>query len=145
MPKKVSDLTNDAKYITASWAPVQSVNGKTGAVVLNATDVQALPNTTVIPTTTSQLTNNSGYITSAEAPVQSVNGKTGAVSLTANDVGALPSTTTIPVVNNAKLTVQKNGVAVDSFTANASVDKIINIEVPTKASDIEAISTDNIS
>lgn len=145
LPKNVSDLTNDAKYITASGAPVQSVNGKTGAVVLNATDVQALPNTTVIPTTTSQLSNNSGYITSAGAPVQSVNGKIGTVSLNANDVGALPSTTTIPVVNNAKLTIQKNGVAVDSFTANASVDKIINIEVPTKASDIEAISTDNIS
>ena len=145
LPKNVSDLTNDAKYITASGAPVQSVNGKTGAVVLNATDVRALPNTTVIPTTTSQLTNNSGYITSAGAPVQSVNGKIGTVSLNANDVGALPSTTTIPVVNNAKLTIQKNGVAVDSFTANASVDKIINIEVPTKASDIEAISTDNIS
>ena len=145
LPKNVSDLTNDVKYITASGAPVQSVNGKTGAVVLNATDVQALPNTTVIPTTTSQLTNNSGYITSAGAPVQSVNGKIGTVSLNANDVGALPSTTTIPVVNNAKLTIQKNGVAVDSFTANASVDKIINIEVPTKASDIEAISTDNIS
>ena len=145
LPKNVSDLTNDAKYITASGAPVQSVNGKTGAVVLNATDVQALPNTTVIPTTTSQLTNNSGYITSAGAPVQSVNGKIGTVSLNANDVGALPSTTTIPVVNNAKLTIQKNGVAVDSFTANASVDKIINIEVPTKASDINAISTDNIS
>ena len=145
LPKNVSDLTNDAKYITSSGAPVQSVNGKTGAVVLNATDVQALPNTTVIPTTTSQLTNNSGYITSAGAPVQSVNGKIGTVSLNANDVGALPSTTTIPVVNNAKLTVQKNGVAVDSFTANASVDKIINIEVPTKASDIKAISTDDIS
>ena len=145
LPKNVSDLTNDVKYITASGAPVQSVNGKTGAVVLNATDVQALPNTTVIPTTTSQLTNNSGYITSAGAPVQSVNGKIGTVSLNANDVGALPSTTTIPVVNNAKLTIQKNGVAVDSFTANASVDKIINIEVPTKASDINAISTDNIS
>ena len=145
LPKNVSDLTNDAKYITASGAPVQSVNGKTGAVVLNATDVQALPNTTVIPTTTSQLTNNSGYITSAGAPVQSVNGKIGTVSLNANDVGALPNTTIIPVVNNAKLTVQKNGVDVDSFTANASVDKIINIEVPTKASDIKAISTDNIS
>ena len=148
LPTKTSELENDSGYITSSdipSIPVTTVNGKTGAVVLNATDVRALPNTTVIPTTTSQLTNNSGYITSAGAPVQSVNGKIGTVSLNANDVGALPSTTTIPVVNNAKLTIQKNGVAVDSFTANASVDKIINIEVPTKASDIEAISTDNIS
>ena len=148
LPTKTSELENDSGYITSSdipSIPVTTVNGKTGAVVLNATDVRALPNTTVIPTTTSQLTNNSGYITSAGAPVQSVNGKIGTVSLTANDVGALPNTTTIPVVNNAKLTIQKNSKEIDSFTANASVDKIINIEVPTKASDIKAISTDDIS
>ena len=43
--------------------PVDSVNGKTGVVVLNADDVGALPDTTVIPTKTSELTNDSGYIT----------------------------------------------------------------------------------
>ena len=47
-------------------APVTSVNNKTGAVVLNASDVGALPNTTVIPTKTSQLTNDSGFITDKE-------------------------------------------------------------------------------
>ena len=95
--------------------PVDSVNGKTGVVVLNATDVGALPSTTVIPDKTSQLDNDSGfitnaaltdyakttdiptktsqldndshYITASEAPVQSVNAKTGAVVLTQDDVG----------------------------------------------------------
>ena len=43
--------------------PVDSVNGKTGVVALNAADVGALPNTTVIPDKTSQLDNDSGYIT----------------------------------------------------------------------------------
>ena len=43
--------------------PVDSVNGKTGVVELNAADVGALPNTTVIPDKTSQLDNDSGYIT----------------------------------------------------------------------------------
>ena len=43
--------------------PVTSVNGQTGAVVLSAADVGALPNTTVIPDKTSQLDNDSGYIT----------------------------------------------------------------------------------
>lgn len=85
--------------------PVQSVNSKTGSVVLNASDVGAistevdptvpswakqpskpsytasevgaLPSTTVIPSKTSQLQNDSGFITSA--PVSSVNGQTGAV------------------------------------------------------------------
>ena len=34
VPTKVSELTNDANYITAAQAPVQSVNGKTGAVTV---------------------------------------------------------------------------------------------------------------
>ncbi len=71
-------------------APVTSVNNKTGAVQLNASDVGALPNTTVIPTKTSQLTNDSGYLTSA--PVTSVNSKTGDVKLAAGDVGAVSKT-----------------------------------------------------
>lgn len=50
VPTKVSELTNDANYITAAQAPVQSVNNKTGAVQLNASDVGALPADTVIPT-----------------------------------------------------------------------------------------------
>ena len=127
VPSKVSAFENDVGYLT---------------------EHQNLANyalKTELPKNVSDLTNDAKYITASGAPVQSVNGKTGTVSLTANDVGALPSTTTIPVVNNAKLTIQKNGVEVDSFTANASVDKTINIEVPTKASDINAISTDDIS
>lgn len=58
---------------------VDSVNGKTGDVVLNAADVGALPNTTIIPSKTSQLTNDSGYVTESSAPVKSVDGETGAV------------------------------------------------------------------
>jgi hypothetical protein len=42
---------------------INSINGKTGAVVLNASDVGALPSTTTIPDSTSDLTNDSGYIT----------------------------------------------------------------------------------
>ena len=50
-------------------APVTSVNSKTGAVQLNATDVGALPDTTVIPSKTSQLDNDSGFI--SELPIAS--------------------------------------------------------------------------
>lgn len=45
VPTKVSELTNDANYITAVQAPVQSVNNKTGAVSLTASDVSAIPST----------------------------------------------------------------------------------------------------
>jgi len=44
---------------------VDSVNGQTGTVVLTASDVGALPSSTVIPTKTSDLTNDSGFITNS--------------------------------------------------------------------------------
>ena len=66
---------------------VNSVNGQTGDVVLTASDVGALPDTTPIPTNTSDLNNDSGFVdaagAAAAAPVQSVNGQTGAVTITA--------------------------------------------------------------
>lgn len=34
IPQKTSDLTNDSGFITASGAPVQSVNGQAGAVTI---------------------------------------------------------------------------------------------------------------
>ena len=62
---------------------VSSVNGQTGTVVLDASDVGALPDDYTPPA----------------APVSSVNGKTGAVVLSASDVGALPSSYTPPVTS----------------------------------------------
>ena len=55
-------------------APVQSVNGKTGAVVLDAEDVGALPADTpipVVPTNVSAFNNDAGYLTQ----YQDVSGK----------------------------------------------------------------------
>ena len=120
LPTKTSELENDSGYITSSdipSIPVTTVNGKTGAVVLNATDVRALPNTTVIPTTTSQLTNNSGYITSAGAPVQTVNGKTGAVQLTATDVGAISAADISQTLGNSSTKVPSEKAVADAMSA----------------------------
>lgn len=46
---------------------------------------------------------------------------------------------TIPTVNDAVLTIQKNSTTVDTFSANASQNKTINITVPTTASDVSAL------
>ena len=101
----VNGQTGDV--VISTGGNVDSVNGKTGVVVLNAADVGALPNTTVIPdktsqldndsgyitdsaltgyakkteipTKTSELTNDSGYITANDVPVKSVDGATGDV------------------------------------------------------------------
>ena len=50
-----------------------------------------------------------------------------------NDLSNKP---TIPTVNNATLTIQKNGTTVKTFTANASSNVTCNITVPTDTSDL---------
>ena len=87
IPTKVSQLQNDSGYITDAGvtsfngatgdvtytAPVQSVNGQTGAVSLN------------IPDATSDLLNDSGFITAAAIPSN--------VSAFSNDAGYLTDST----------------------------------------------------
>lgn len=50
-----------------------------------------------------------------------------------NDLANKP---TIPSIGNGTLTIQKNSTTIDTFTANATTNKTINIEVPTKISDL---------
>lgn len=117
-------------------APVTSVNSLTGDVVLDAADVGALPDTTVIPTKTSQLDNDSGFLTSA--PVTSVNGQTGAVSLSIpvvptnvsafnNDAGYLTSAP-VTSVNSKTGVVTLNASDVGALPSSTTI--------PTKTSDL---------
>jgi hypothetical protein len=52
------------------------------------------------------------------------------------DYDDLTNKPTIPTVNNAKITIGKNGSKVDEFTVNASTNKVIDIPVPTDTSDL---------
>lgn len=84
VPTKTSDLTNDSGYLTS--APVTSVNSKTGAVLLTADDVSAIPST-LTGTAGQVLTKTSDGQEWTDAPVTSVNGKTGAITIAKGDVG----------------------------------------------------------
>ena len=55
------------------------------------------------------------------------------INLTASDVGALPSTTTI---GNGATTIQRNGSAIGTITANQTTANTINVTVPTATSQI---------
>lgn len=55
---------------------------------------------------------------------------------TSGSYNDLTNKPTIPTVNNATLTIQKNGTSVGTFTANASSNVTANITVPTKTSDL---------
>ena len=138
---------------------VSSVNGKTGAVVLTASDVGALPNATTIPTKTSQLdndsgfidssalgeyaktadiptktsqlTNNSGFITANDVPVQSVDGLIGAV--VTNAVKTTPQSLTDIQKAQARTNI---GAGTSSFDGN--YENLSNKPtVPTQTSQLE--------
>ena len=136
--KKTADALNDKLSGIDTESGVISVNGKQGIVELNASDVDALPSSTVIPTTTSELTNNSGFITindvgSSLVPVtRKVNNKSldSDITLTASDVKALPDTTVIPT-KTSQLTNDSGFItSSDSITGNAATattaDKVKN-------------------
>ena len=114
VPTKTSDLQNDSGFITSSAIP--AVNNGTLTIQKNGTTVQTFTansssNKTAniaVPTKTSDITNDSGFITSSD----------------------------LPSVGNGTITLQKNGSRVDSFTTNQSSNKVINIAVPTKTSEI---------
>lgn len=55
------------------------------------------------------------------------------------DTTVVAEVSDIPVVNNATITIQKNSTTIDSFTANQSSNKTINISVPTQATDVNAL------
>ena len=64
---------------------------------------------------------------------QTVTLATVATSGSYNDLSNKP---TIPTVNNATLTIQKNGTTVNTFTANASSNVTANITVPTNTNEL---------
>ena len=80
-----------------------------------------------VPTATSELTNDSGFITgvSWDDVSDKPSFATVATSGSYNDLSNKP---TIPTVNDATLTIQKNGTTVETFTANSSSDKTVNIQ-----------------
>ena len=150
-------------------APVTSVNNKTGAVHLNASDVGALPDTTVIPTKTSQLDNDSGFIT--ELPIASTTQlggvKVGAgLSVTENGVlsatgggtadavewnNVLDKPTTIAgygitdaKIENGTITLGNKTITPLTSAPVTSVNSKTG-DVVLGASDVGAISTGNIS
>lgn len=150
IPTMTSQLTNNSNYITVSGAPVQSVNGKTGAVSLSASDVGALPDTVTIPspndstitiqkngTTVDSFTTNAATDKSINITVpttasevgavptsRTVNGKalSADITLTASDVSALPASTTS--LKNPKA-ITFTGASTGTY--DGSDDLVINI------------------
>ena len=129
-------------------APVTSVNTKTGAVVLGASDVGAVATSDVTQT----LGTSTTKVPSEKAVADAISGAGAGDMLKATydptgsveQAGGIPDYVAgqLPTVNDATLTIQKNGTAVGTFTANASANKAIDITMA--KGDVGLSNVDNV-
>lgn len=100
-----------AKSYIKNKPTIPSVNNGTLTIQKNGSNVATFSansamNATAnisVPTKTSEITNDSGFIKSSD----------------------------LPTVNDGVLTIQKNGITVDTFTANSATNKTVNIQTIT--------------
>ena len=146
VPTATSDLSNDSGFLTSSTLPVATTNslgviqvGSGLAVssggVLSATG-GGVADSVAWGHITGTLADQTDLSTALGNKVDSSSLATVATSGSYNDLSNKP---TIPTVNDATLTIQKNSTTVDTFTANASQNKTINITVPVTAADVSAL------
>ena len=149
-PNKAGTVALTTDIPTVSY-PVTSVNNKTGAVSLSASDVGALPSTTAIPSKTSDLTNDSGFLTSYTEtdPIFSASAAAGITSTdisnwnsivsddktwngvsltTGNNVISESFTLYVPVLTNSAGTSAKTVKAVASGTQSTSANNLVRYD-----------------
>lgn len=115
--QEVYDSLNYSQY---SWQKAviggRSLNTDTGEIKKNNTYTATLPD------------KNGTIAMTSDIPAAQIQSDWNQTTTTAKDY--IKNKPTIPTVNNATLTIQKNGTNVQTFTANASSDKTANITVP---------------
>ncbi len=135
IPTKTSDLTNDGADNTSTYVEADEL-----ATVATSGSYNDLSNKPTIPAAqvNSDWSANSGV-------AQILNKPTLATVATSGSYNDLLNKPTIPTVNNATLTIQKNGTTVNTFTANASSNVTANITVPTSTSGLTNNGADGTS
>ena len=126
VPTKTSDITNDSDFVSdANY--VHTDNNFTTAEKSKLAGIAAGAEVNVQANWTQTTTTADDYIK---------NKPTLATVATSGSYNDLSNKPTIPTVNNATLTIQKNGSTVNTFTANASSNVTANITVPTQTSEL---------
>jgi hypothetical protein len=155
VPTDTNDLTNGAGYITGinstdvtnalGYTPVDPSNL---ATVATTGDYDDLLNKPTIPAAqvnadwnansgVAEILNKPTLGTMAAEDAADYTPTSGLASVaTSGDYDDLLNKPTIPTVNDATLTIQKNGTNVATFTANASSAVTANISVPTDTNDL---------
>lgn len=149
IPQNTSDLYNDSGFITntvndltnyTTTTNLNSMLNNKQDTLVSGTNIKTINNTSLLGSGNINISGGGGTPTDVQ-----ING----TSITSNNVAniltesAYDSTTNkiatvsdLPTVNDGTLTIQKNGTTIDTFTANSSSNKTINVTVPTATSDL---------
>ena len=140
VPQKVSDLTNDAGYVTSASIPTKLSDLNNDAGYITSADVPK------VPTKTSELTNDSGFVNSSAIPTKTSELTNDSNFATLNDIPTVPTKLSELTndsgylqyndVGTGLLTIKRNDIAIGTFNANETVNKTINIVVPTTTSEL---------
>lgn len=131
--KAAYDLANSKQDALTAGSNISISNNTISAVdtTYTAGNNISISGTTIsatVPTTTSDLTNDGSDGTSTYVEADEL--------ATVATSGAYSDLSGAPTVNDATLTIQKNGSSVATFTANSSTATTANITVPTATSDL---------
>lgn len=173
IPTKTSELTNDSDFVSdsayvhtdnnyttseknklagietgAEVNTVTSVNGKTGAITLSADDVNALPDTTEIPSTLADLTDDSTHRTVTDTEKSTWNAKSD-FSGSYNDLTNKPVLSAVAISNSYNDLDDKpiipEGAKLYSTTGQntdgAMTQKAVTDAIPTTLSDLNEDSS----
>ena len=154
---ELADTIIKGLSISGSTITYTQIDGNTGTITTPNTNTKVTQSISdnddtypVLLCPTANATTNQGAKTSIFASDVKVNPSTGkitATSITVDSINAVDFYQNGELItdfggngnvsaNDATLTIQQNGTTVDTFTANASSDKTINITVPTKTSEL---------
>ena len=135
IPTNTSAFVNDGSDGTSTYVEADEL-----ATVATSGSYNDLINKPTIPA--AQVNSDWNASSGVAEILNKPNLATVATSGSYNDLSNKP---TIPTVNDATLTIQRNSTTIDTFTANASQNKTIDITVPTKTSDLVNDGSDNTS
>lgn len=136
IPTDLSELTNDVGYITDTYHDETKQN-----LLVSGTNIKTINNISLLGSgninvsgggggnSTDVQINGSSIVVNDVANIQT----NGTYNETTNKIATMDD---LPTVNNATLTITKNGLLVGSFSANASVNSVANISVPITTSEL---------
>lgn len=139
-----ADLTNTPTPYTLPAATIDTLGGIKPGVGLAITPEGVLSvigggggGSITLYNTTGQ--NTDGAMTQ-KATTDALNAKANSADLASVATsGSYTDLADKPTIGDATITIQKNGALVDSFTANTTTNKTINLVIPTTAADLNAL------